>query len=92
MNTEKENSKIVETILNKAGIKTKEQEKTEVVAGCMSIICTFFLQALILYLLWNALVPDIFGLTALTFWQACGMKFLVGSLLPGLGRSKSKKE
>lgn len=92
MNIEQENSKFVETILNKAGIKTENQKKEEAVAGCLSIICTFFLQALILYLLWNALVPDIFGLTTLTFWQACGMKFLVGSLLPGLGRSKSKKE
>lgn len=32
--------------------------------------------------LWNALVPTIFGLTALTFWQAAGL-FLLSKILFG---------
>jgi len=33
-----------------------------------------------LMLLWNALMPDIFGLPYIGFWQACGLQ-LIATLL-----------
>lgn len=37
-------------------------------------------------LLWNALIPGIFGLTAINFWQALGLLVLTRLLFGGLGR------
>ena len=41
------------------------------VAACMGFILGFFVM-----LLWNWLMPDIFGLTTITFWQAWGLVIL----------------
>lgn len=38
-----------------------------------------------LMLLWNWLIPDIFGLTAISFWQALGLFALSRLLFSGLG-------
>ena len=35
--------------------------------------------------LWNALMPDIFGLPSITYWQAAGILVLARILLGGLG-------
>ena len=32
------------------------------------------------YFLWNAIVPDIFGLPTITFWQALGLSVLCSLL------------
>jgi len=37
-------------------------------------------------LLWNALLPAIFGVRAITFWQAVGLLALCRILFGGLGR------
>jgi len=36
-------------------------------------------------LLWNALIPDIFGLTTITYWQALGLVVLARVLFGGFG-------
>lgn len=41
--------------------------------------------------LWNWLMPAIFGLTAITFWQAIGLGLLAKLLFGGFGGDKSKK-
>ncbi|MGE5409909.1 MAG: hypothetical protein ACM3MI_03040 [Clostridiales bacterium] len=41
---------------------------------------------LILMLLWNALLPAIFGLTSITYWQALGLFILSKILFSGFGR------
>lgn len=41
------------------------------------------------YFLWNWLMPEIFGLKAITFWQAWGLVFLSGILFKGSLSSKS---
>jgi ABC-type multidrug transport system fused ATPase/permease subunit len=51
---------------------------------------TFFLVAvtvfgLIVMLLWNALIPDLFNGPSLTFWQALGLVVLSHILLRGSG-------
>lgn len=36
-------------------------------------------------LLWNALVPDIFGLATINFWQALGLMVLIRVFFAGIG-------
>lgn len=36
-------------------------------------------------LLWNTLIPDIFGLTTISFWQALGLMVLVRIFFAGIG-------
>lgn len=43
-----------------------------------------------LMFLWNALMPAIFGLTAITFWQAIGLFVLSKILFSGFGGMKGK--
>ena len=47
-------------------------------------LLSIFLYALILglpiMLLWDAIMPDIFGLGEITFWQAVGLGILSGCL------------
>ena len=53
----------------------------------MPIACAAFL-ALISYavmLLWNCLIPGIFGYSVINFWQAMGL-FVLSKLLFGFGR------
>lgn len=48
-------------------------ELLEILVG----IIQFGLIALVLMLLWNWLMPAMFTLPTLTYWQACGMRALV---------------
>lgn len=56
----------------------------EVIGGIVvivfAIVASALLMALPVYFLWNALMPEIFGLTALNFWQAVGISLLAGCL------------
>jgi hypothetical protein len=40
---------------------------------------------LVLMALWNALMPEIFGLKSITYWQALGLLVLSRFLIGGLG-------
>jgi len=59
---------------------------TKVVTGCLTVILTIFLigaiTALPIMWTWNYVMPDVFGLPELNFWQAFWgglmMKFLIG--------------
>lgn len=57
-----------------------------IVIGGVAIIAA--LSALPLMLLWNWLMPGLFGLPVLSFWQALGLMFLA-SLIFGRGGSSS---
>lgn len=56
------------------------------------VILGFFIGALIeawpLMLLWNWLMPTIFGLIKITFWQAFGLVFLCSMLFKSVNSSK----
>jgi len=43
------------------------------------------------YFLWNWLMPTIFGINTVTFWQAWGINFLAGILFKGSSSSKNSK-
>lgn len=48
-----------------------------VFCGIIALIAILsFLSAVIVYFLWNWLMPDIFTIKTITFWQAYGISFL----------------
>ncbi|TYA71549.1 hypothetical protein [Seonamhaeicola marinus] len=64
-----------------------------IIFGGIFIIGLAILFGFIIMWLWNWLMPMIFGLTTLTFWQAVGVFILAKILLGGcnFGDSSSKK-
>jgi hypothetical protein len=64
----------------------------DLLAGVALIIGTIVLVAVLIALpvmyLWNWLMPVIFGLTTITFWQALGLSMLVKFLMPTPSNSK----
>jgi len=66
--------KLVEKIQNLTSTKTNPDR--EEIFEQILVIPFFFLAVWIVMLLWNALLPDIFGLPVITFWQAAGIKIL----------------
>lgn len=46
----------------------------------IGVVCLIFFVPLILMLLWNGLVTDIFGLRQINYWNAWGLWILCGIL------------
>lgn len=64
--------------------------KESLILGVIFGIFSFFLIAILsiigaipTYFLWNWLMPSIFGIKAIAFWQAWGINFLTGILFKG---------
>lgn len=53
--------------------------------GFLGMVIVSFLGGQIVKLLWNALLPALFGLPAITFWQALGLLVLCRILFGGFG-------
>jgi hypothetical protein len=51
--------------------------------GIMLVTCAVF--GVVVMLLWNALMPQIFALPVLNYWQAAGLLILARLLFGGLG-------
>lgn len=66
-------------------LKTKLCELFE---GIMEIA----LISLIIMLLWNVLLPGLFGLTTITYWQAIGLRILTRGLMGSREVIKKKKD
>jgi hypothetical protein len=58
-------------------------------AAILGILLVTFLGGEIVKLLWNWLLPTLFGWRAITFWQALGLLVLCRILFGGLGRHGS---
>ena len=54
-------------------------------AGIVGILLFCFIGGTVVQLLWNWLVPPIFGWSQLTFWQALGLLVLCRILFGGRG-------
>ncbi len=67
-----------------------EKVFTVMFGGIAVLLLVAALLALPVMLLWNWLMPDIFGLTTVTFWQALGLSMLAGCLTKGSSSSSSK--
>lgn len=64
------------------------RKKTMFIKIAIAILLFVSAVPAITMLLWNALLPDIFGLTTITFWQALGLVILSKILFSGFARSR----
>ncbi|WP_109301243.1 hypothetical protein [Aquimarina sp. AU474] len=62
-----------------------------IIFGAIAITGLVILFGFVIMWLWNWLMPEIFGLTTLTYWQAVGLFILLKILVGGCGSSGSKK-
>lgn len=63
-----------------------------VILGIIAVVGFAILFGFIIMWLWNALLPDIFGLTEITYWQGVGIFILAKILFGGIGNSSGKHE
>lgn len=61
-----------------------------VLAGIALLVFFVFITGFPTMWLWNSLMPDIFNLPRIGFWQAVGINFLTGILFRPVTYSKSK--
>lgn len=59
--------------------------------GFIAIVVFAFLIGYGVMLLWNWLIPDIFGGTIITYWQAVGLLILAKVLFGGFGGNNSRR-
>jgi hypothetical protein len=64
-------------------------EEILLIVGLLILACLLF--GLPLMILWNLLMPDIFGLPQIGFWQACGLQLMSGLLFKSSVTSKKEK-
>lgn len=60
--------------------------------GSLVLVGWCLLLAVPTWALWNWLMPDLFGLKAVTFWQALGLNFLTAILFKPVSASSSKSK
>lgn len=73
-----------------------QKEKTEggkrgfrhIVWGIVMVLVFILLFGVIIQLLWNGLMPDIFGLKKITYLQGVGLLILSRLLFGGMGRRR----
>ena len=63
-----------------------------IIFGAIFITGLIILFGFVIMWLWNWLMPDIFGLTTLTYWQAVGLFILLKILLGGCGGGRGSKK
>ena len=56
------------------------------IVGMLILACLLFGAPLMI--LWNLLMPDIFGLPEIGFWQACGLNLLSAILFKPVIKNK----
>ena len=61
-----------------------------IVVGVSALAFVVVLAALPVMLLWNWLMPDLFGLASINFWQALGVSALCSLLFKPFSSSSSK--
>lgn len=58
---------------------------TEVLKGILIVMAWLLLTAVLsvvpTWLLWNGIMPELFGLPKITFWQSFGLLLLTGLLI-----------
>ncbi|WP_024771444.1 hypothetical protein [Aquimarina macrocephali] len=62
-----------------------------IIFGAIAITGLAILFGFVIMWLWNWLMPEIFGLTTLTYWQAVGVFILLKIFLGGCGSGSGKK-
>jgi len=76
-------------------VKTKVQKYVtiafKIFFGILAAIAFALLFGYVIMWLWNWLMPDIFGLTTITYWQAVGILVLGKLIFGGLGGGHNSK-
>ena len=62
-----------------------------VILGIIAVIGLAILFGFIIMWLWNWLMPSLFGIAAITYWQAVGIFILAKILFGGCGGGGGKK-
>lgn len=60
-----------------------------IVLGIVAIVGLAILFGFVIMWLWNWLMPELFGLPIITYWQAVGLFILLKILIGGCGGSRS---
>ncbi len=63
-----------------------------IIFGTIAVVGLAILFGFIIMWLWNWLMPELFGLTAITYWQAVGIFILFKILLGGCGGGGKSRE
>ena len=58
------------------------------ILGVLGIMLLGLIFGLLIKVLWNWLMPEIFGLGTITYWQGIGL-YLLGKLLFGFGKTNN---
>ena len=61
-----------------------------IIFGIFAITGLAILFGFVIMWLWNWIMPEVFGLTTLSYWQAVGLFILLKILLGGCGSGSSK--
>lgn len=62
----------------------KKETITKIIVALVTVIAVGIVIAFPIKWLWNWLMPNIFGLMELTFYQALGLNVLIGFLFNGI--------
>jgi len=62
-----------------------------ILGGLMLVFAFSFILAVPVMLLWNFVMPDLFGLAVIGYWKAWGLMLLCSLLFKGSSSSSSKK-
>lgn len=62
----------------------KEKTGTEIASLIIAALVLFLIYVTILWLCWNWLMPPIFGLPIINWWQSCGL-MIVSNILFKIG-------
>ncbi|MHC4591684.1 MAG: hypothetical protein ACYS8L_03195 [Planctomycetota bacterium] len=62
-----------------------------ILLGIVAITCIAFVLGLVVMALWNWIMPEVFGLPRITYWQAWGL-LLLGHILFGAARAEHRTE
>jgi len=57
-----------------------EKEQQEAGAKAVGAVVTFFVKPFVVRWLWNWIMPTLFGLTVITYWQALALGLLASLL------------
>lgn len=75
-------------------------DREEALVGCLLafflavfvVVAVSVLYTVPIMLLWNWLMPELFGLTTITFWQALGLSTLTSLLFKSTPSSNTSKK
>lgn len=73
-------------------MKDGDQLAMSIFLAVALIVVGMPIRAFLVKLLWNAIMPDIFGLTTLTYWQAFGVSLLSQVLFKGSTSSRKRDD